>query len=158
KDSDPLTAANYADKAIGLMKSGLDDYQKGSWVARQFLARGDGATRTFTLPNADLIPATLTVYLAPVATATVVHEAANGQDAVDYYLTYLKVSNTPDGPANYAQGTDWSHNPDYDNNQIDWSLAGKQPAVGASYYVTAAGGLYGNATSAYTLNGNVITF
>jgi hypothetical protein len=158
KDSDPLTAANYADKAIGLMKSGLDDYQKGSWVTRQFLARGDGTTRTFTLPNADLMPSTLNVYLAPVVTDRVVHSVLNGQDTVDFYLSYLKVSNTPDGPANYAQGTDWSHNANYENNLIDWSTAAKQPALGAAYYVTAASGETANATTAYSLNGNTITF
>ena len=39
KDSDPRTAADYADKAIGLLKAGLNDYQKGGWSAFQYLAR-----------------------------------------------------------------------------------------------------------------------
>ena len=38
KDSDPRTAADYADKAIGLLKAGLNDYQKGGWSAFQYLA------------------------------------------------------------------------------------------------------------------------
>src|SRR5262249_45442879 len=46
KDSDPTTASKYADKAIALIKSGLRDYQKGGWEARQFLARGDGSRKT----------------------------------------------------------------------------------------------------------------
>src|SRR5262249_28539195 len=135
-----------------------DDYQKGSWVARQFLVRGDGVTRTFTLPNADFDPSTLTVFLSPVTTQAVVHSSANGADAVDYYQTFLKVSNTSDGPANYQQGTDWSHNPDLVENLIDWSLPGKEPAVGATYYVTMTSGLAARATSAYTVSGQTITF
>src|SRR5206468_3007428 len=66
KNSDPITAAMYADKALGLLKSGLNDYQKGNWISRQFLVRGDGATTTFTLPNADLVPGTFTVFLSPI--------------------------------------------------------------------------------------------
>jgi hypothetical protein len=158
KDTDPATADQYADKAIGLIKGGLDDYEKGSWGTRQFLARGDGTTRTFTLPNADLVPSTLNVSLSAVTTQPVVHGAQNGQDAVDYYETFLKVSDTSDGPANYTQGVDWSHNPDYDNSMIDWSLPGKEPAVGATYYVTSTLGLNANTTTAYTLNGDTITF
>jgi hypothetical protein len=158
KDSDPRTAADYADKAIALMKSGLRDYQKGSWVARQFLARGDGRTTTFTLPNADLLPSSLQVFLSGVATTAVVHAAANSQDGVDYYEKFLKVSNTPDGPATYREGVDWRHNPDYGNDQIDWSRAANQPAAGATYYVTVTSILNANPTSSYTLRGNTITF
>jgi hypothetical protein len=156
--SDPRTAADYADKAIGLMKSGLDDYQKGSWVARQFLARGDGTTTAFTLPNADYLPSTLIVYLSPIVTDRVVHTNAGRQDAVDYYLVFLKASNTADGPANYSKGTDWTQNGDYGNNLIDWSKAVNQPAAGATYYVTATSGLNAAATTAYTLSGDTITF
>jgi hypothetical protein len=158
ENNDPGTAANYADKAIGLMRSGLNDYQKLNEVTRQFLARGDGSTRSFTLPNADLIPSTLTVYTSPIVVDRVVHGSESGQDTVDYYLSFLKVSNAPDGPANYAQGTDWSQNGNFGDNMIDWSSASKQPAVGAAYYVTAASGLYASATTAYTLTGNTITF
>ncbi len=158
ENSDPATADNYADKAIGLIKSGLDDYQRGSWVARQFLARGDGTTRTFTLPNADFIPSTLTVYLSAVNTEAVVHESASGQDNVGENLIFLKASNSPDGPANYAEGTDWTHNPNFPNAEIDWSTAANQPKVGATYYVTYTSGENANATSAYTLNGDTITF
>jgi hypothetical protein len=158
KNSDPRTAADYADKAIGLLKSGLHDYQKGSWVTRQFLARGDGTTRSFTLPNADFLPSTLTVFLSPVVTDTIVHGAANGQDTANDYQIFLKVSNSPDGPASYSQGTDWAQNPDYGNDQIDWSPAGKEPAKGATYYVTATSGLNANATTAYTVTGNTVRF
>jgi hypothetical protein len=160
KNSDPTTADNYADKAIGLMKSGLNDYQKGSWVARQFLQRGDGTTRTFTLPNADLLQPSLSVYLSPIVVDKVVRSAMSPQDPVDFYLTFLKVSNTADGPADYTPGSDWQHNPTYDDNMIDWSSAAKKPAVGATYYVTAAGGLYGNSTAPYTYDASshTITF
>jgi hypothetical protein len=159
QNSDPATADNYADKAIGLMKSGLDDYQRGSWVARQFLARGDGVTRTFSLPNADLVPSTLTVYLSAVATVPVVHQVASGQDTVgDDDLILLKASNTRDGPADYAEGADWTHNPNFANNLIDWSAAAKQPKVGGTYFVTYTSGQNAQATTGYTLSGNTITF
>lgn len=158
KTSDPLTAANYADKAIALMKSGLNDYQKGGWVGEQFLAQGDGKTTSFTLPNADLLPSSLLVWIAPVTTQAVVHGDANGQDDVSYYQKFLKVSNTSNGTANYVQGTDWQQNGDYQNNQIDWSLSGKEPAAGSTYYVTMTSALDGVRTSDYTLSGNTITF
>jgi hypothetical protein len=158
KDSDPATAANYADKAIGLMKSGLNDYQARAEVTRQFLARGDGSTRSFTLPNADFIPSSLGVYTSAIVVNKVVHGSANGQDVVGDYLDFLKVSNTPDGPASFARGTDWAQNGDYAENLIDWSPAGQEPAVGATYYVTSSSGLYANSTSAYTLDGSTITF
>lgn len=158
KDTDPATAAGYADKAIGLMKSALHDYQKGSWVARQFLVRGDGATRSFALPNADLDPATLQVYLSPVTTQAVVHGAANGPDAVDYYRAFLKVSDSPDGAAAYLPGTDWRRDTDLANDQLDWSPAGREPARGATYYVTSASIPDADATAAYTLSGRTITF
>jgi hypothetical protein len=157
--SDPTTAANYADKAIGLMKSGLHDYQRGSWVTRQLLARGDGVTRTFTLHNADLLPSTLTVYLSDITTVPVVHQTAGGQDSVGSDdLIFLKASNTRDGSADYTEGTDWTHNPNFANSLIDWSAAASQPKVGATYFVTYTTGQNARSTSAFTLNGNSITF
>jgi hypothetical protein len=155
KNSDPLTAANYADKAIGIMKSGLNDYQKGSETTRQYLARGDGSTTTFTLPNSDLIPASLTVYEAPVTTKAIVRGTSN-TDTVDYYQTFLKVSNTPDGNADYVQGKDWVHDPNLANNEIEWLPSGNHPAAGATYYVTEASS-FSSPSVAYTLNGNTIT-
>ncbi len=158
ENSDPATAANYADKAIALMKSGLDDYQKSSEVTRQFLARGDGATQNFTIANADYIPSSLTVYTSPIVVDKVVHTTQSGQDTVDSYLNFLKVSNTPDGPADYPQGTDWQQDGNYGNGLIDWSSAARQPATGAVYYVTASSGLNATATTAYTVSGTTITF
>jgi hypothetical protein len=127
-------------------------------MTRQFLARGDGTTTSFTLPNADYYPSSFQVYLGAVTTTAVVHGTLNGQDPVAYYQTFLKVSNTPDGPAAYTQGADWSHNSDYANNLIDWSLPGQEPAVGATYYVTSADVFQAAATSAYTLHGTTLTF
>ncbi|MFO1023059.1 MAG: DUF4815 domain-containing protein [Planctomycetales bacterium] len=157
KNLNPLTAANYADKAIALMKSGLRDFQKAGWEARQFLAQGDGSTKTFTLPNADLIPSTLRVYISDVTTKAVTHGTANGQDSVDSYQIFLGASKSP--KANYyQQGTDWRYSGDYQNDQIDWSLSGAEPATGGTYYVTMTSGLNAVQTQAYTLNGNKITF
>src|SRR5207249_7237751 len=110
KTSNPTTANNYADKAIGLLKSALNDYQSGGIDALQLVARGNGTTTTFTLANSDLIPSSLKVYLAPVATTAVVHGSLNGQDSVSYYQKFMKVSNTPDGTPDYTEGVDWQRN------------------------------------------------
>jgi hypothetical protein len=156
KDSDPDTASRYADKAIVFLKSGLRDYQKGGWESRQFLARGDGTTRTFALPHGDIVGSSLRVYLADVGVKKIVRGQAHAQDTVDYYKTFLKVSNTSDGPADYREGRDWRHNPDLANNLIDWSPRGKEPAAGASYYVTLASG-FGARAVQYALRGDSIT-
>jgi hypothetical protein len=157
KNSDPTTAAEYADKAIAVMKSGLNNYQEGDENTRQFLAVGNGSTTTFTLPNSNIVPSSVNVYVAPVTTQAVVHGQANGQDAVGYYYTFLKVSNTANGPANYTQGVDWTHNGNYANNMIDWSLgSANQPAPGATYYVTMSAAIASTPVG-FTLNGNQIT-
>jgi hypothetical protein len=156
KESDLETASKYADKAIAFFKSALHDYQKGGWVSRQFLARGDGTTRTFTLPHGDVVPSSLRVYQAGVWTKKIARGAAHSQDAVDYYQIFLKVSNTEDGPADYREGRDWRHNANLANNLIDWSLGGKEPTVGATYYVTLTSG-FGAKNIQYALKGDTIT-
>lgn len=160
KDPDPLTAANYADKAISLMKSGLNDYQKGSWVGEQYLASGDGVKQAFTLPNTDIHPGTLQVFLSAITTQPVVHGAQDGQDTVDSYRNFLAVSSTPQGPPDFTQGVDWRYNADFGNDQLDWSLRGQEPASGATYYVTSTSGYLAIRLdpAAYTVNGNVVTF
>jgi hypothetical protein len=155
KDSDPTTASKYADKAIALIKSGLRDYQKGGWEARQFLARGDGSRKTFTLPHGDVLRSSMHVYLAKVSTASI-KRGSGTNDPVGYYALYLKVSNSADGPADYKEGVDWRRNPELPNNVIDWSLPGKKPAPGSTYYVTSTSGSAAPLT-AFTLSGNTIT-
>src|SRR5207245_11555064 len=109
------------------------DYQKDGSITRQFLARGNGTNATFTLPNADLIPSSLNVYLAPVTTQAVVRGAANTQDRIGFFLKVLKVSNTHDGHPYYLEGVDWFRNSNLSEDLIDWSLPGKEPAPGAPY-------------------------
>src|SRR6266700_2720685 len=157
KDSDPLISSNYADKAIALMKSALNDYQRGLWVEMQYLARGDGSATTFTIPNADFNPATLKVFFSTVTPKAVVRGSTD-TDAVDYYQRFLKVSNTPDGPANYIEGTDWRYSGDQPNSVIQWLSGGNQPLVGETYYVseTSASGI--GPVGGYTVNGSTITF
>jgi hypothetical protein len=156
--SDSTTADKYADKAIAIMKSGMNDYQKGNWDTRQFLARGDGTTTTFTVPNSDYIPSSVCIYLGPVTTQAVVHGAQNGQDAVAYYQNFLKASNSPDGNPDYKEGTDWAQDGNWGDNMIDWSLGGKQPATGATYYVTMTSGYASNLAGGYTLSGTTLKF
>jgi hypothetical protein len=157
------TADAYADKAIAIIKSGLNDYMSSAPIqSQQFLAQGDGKTATFTLTNADFDPSTLNVYLASVTTESVVRGATPfTQDPVDSYKTFLKVSNTPDGPANYVEGVDWQHNPDFPNEDIDWSLSHTEPSPGQTYDVTmtsAYGDSQANLGSDYTVSGDQISF
>jgi hypothetical protein len=161
KTIDPVTAAAYADKAIALIQMALDDDIKGNWGSQMFLARGDGTTTIFNLPNLGVIDAsTFQVFLAPVTTLAVTKGRANGQDAVAYNAMFLKAYNTPDGPSNYTQGVDWRYNSNYEGNQIDWSLGStNQPAAGATYYVTVASESSDKllAKNKYTLNGTTLT-
>ncbi|MDB6029443.1 MAG: hypothetical protein JWM68_5666, partial [Verrucomicrobiales bacterium] len=157
---DPVTAANYADKAIGLIKSAIQDFQKVGEISQQYLTRGDGTTKTFTLPHTNIVASSLSVYKAPIIVYPVVRSSTtNKSDIVDNYLTFIKVSNTSDGPADYQQGIDWQHTGDLANERIDWSIAGvgHLPAGGATYYVTAASSFDG-ANATVTLSGNSITF
>jgi hypothetical protein len=156
--TDSTTANEYADKAIAVMKSGMNDYQKGSWDTRQFLARGDGTTTSFTVPNSDYIPSSVKIYLGSVTTQAVVHGKQNCQDAVAYYQTFLKASNTPDGNPDYKEGTDWAQDGTWGDNMIDWSLGGKQPGTGATYYVTMTSGMAATKASGFTLSGTTLTF
>jgi hypothetical protein len=153
---DPVTAANYADKTIAFMKSALFDYQRDGSITRQFLTRGNGITTTFTLPNADLIPSSLMVYLAPATTRAVVHGATNGQDAIGNFQKVIKVSNTSDGNPDYLEGVDWFRNSNLPETLIDWSLAGKEPTSGSTYYVTSTSGMFALPTT-FTLSGHAIT-
>jgi PKD repeat protein len=156
---DPVTAAKYADKALALMRSALQDHQKFGEYAQQYIARGNGSTKVFTLPNSNIVASSLTVYKAPISVITATRDTGtNKTDIVDSYLTYIKVSNTPDGPADYVEGTDWRHSGDLLNYVIDWSPAapGHLPAPGATYYVTVASSLDALSTSA-TLTNNTVT-
>ena len=155
----PTLANEYAGRAMALMQSGLNDYQVGTWMATQYLARGNGSTVSFTLPNTGIIPGTLVVYTAPITVQAVTHGAANGQDAVQWYEQFIKASKTSDGNADYTQGVDWQRNGNYAEQDIDWSLgSANQPAAGATYYVTMASRESLNYMSNYTLSGNTITF
>jgi PKD repeat protein len=155
---DPVTAARYADKAIALMKSALNDFQKFGEYGQQYLARGDGSTKVFTLPSTNIVASSLTVYKAPTSVMAVTRVGSGKTDTVDSYLTYIKVSNTSDGPADYREGTDWRHNGDLPNNLIDWSAAqaGHLPAPGSTYYITVTSSLDARSTTA-SLSGNTVS-
>ena len=157
KDSDPVTAAGYADKAIALIYSGLNDYQRGSWATLQYLTRTDGSTTTFTLPNSNIIPSSLKVYEAPIQTVAVTR-GTSSTDTISAYQKIIKVSNTPDGNADYVEGTDWIHSGTIPNDEIGWVSGGKQPAAGQTYYITEASESSANPVTNYTLSGNTITF
>jgi hypothetical protein len=161
KDRDPATAANYADKTIGILISALRDFQKGGAVTQQYLARGDGKTRSFTLANGDLLRPSFSVYLVDVSTQAVKYSAGPAENPNWYYAKYLKVSNSADGPPDYQEGVDWRHNPNLPHNQIEWLPDGHKPALGATYYVTTASSVTASRLvppNQYRLNGKVLTF
>jgi hypothetical protein len=143
KDHAPERASIYADKAIAFLKSALFDLQKSGSCTRQFLKRGDGHTRTFTLPHNDAIHSTLRVYLAPVTAVPVERELQGTTDSVGHYKKFLQVSDTADGTASYQEGKDWRHNPNLAENLIDWSPGGKSPAAGSLYHVTVTSAMDG---------------
>ena len=156
---DPVTAAKYADKGLALMRSAIQDFQKFGEYAQQYIARGNGSNKVFTLPNTNIVASSLKVFKAPISVIPVTRDTStNKTDFVESYLTYIKVSNTSDGPADYVEGTDWRHNSDLPNYLIDWSSAapGHLPTPGATYYVTVASSLDALSTSA-TLSGNTVT-
>src|SRR5262249_14375401 len=156
---DPVTAAKYADKALALIRSALQDHQKFGEYAQQYIARGNGSNKVFTLPNTNIVASSLSISKAPISVIAVTRDTStNKTDIVDSYLTYIKVSNTSNGPADYVEGTDWRHSGDLVNYVIDWSIAapGHLPAPGVTYYVTVASSLDSSSTSA-TLSGNTIT-
>jgi fibronectin type 3 domain-containing protein len=172
KSSDPTTAAAYAGKAIALIESGLNDAQVAGWTSIQYLARGNGSTTTFTLPNSNIISSTLGVYEVPVRTIAVVR-GNSSTDTIGDNETILKISNTPDGNADYVGGTDWStgaaapgggHDgtlPNQGGGELKWLSGGKQPTAGSTYYVTETSGVtawQNGPVGYYTLNGNTITF
>jgi hypothetical protein len=151
------TAEQYADKAIALMLSAMRDFKRGSEDTRQFLALGDGKSRTFVLPHKDVYPNSVKVYLGPVVEKAIVKGASHGQDDADYYSTFVRVSKTPGGPADYEEGHDWRHNGNYRNDKIDWSPGGNEPPTGSTYYVTEAQGIAGQPVAhEYTFGNNVI--
>ena len=158
KELAPRTAADYADKAIGLMKSGVRDYQKGGWAVYQYLARGDGSTKTFALANDDVIASTLRVYLAPVTTLSVTHGAADSRDVFAYYNHIIKVSDAADGPSDYLAERDWIHRGAARNNEIDWAPSGREPAAGAQYFITSAPSFGSVQTTGFSYSGGAITF
>jgi hypothetical protein len=158
--SNPAQAQNYADKALGLMSSALTDYQQGTWLSRQYLARGDGTTTTFTIPNTDYVPSSLNVYLGPVTTQAIVR-GTGSSDTAGYNLDFVKVSDSYDATPNYTPGTDWLHDPNISQDQIEWTTTGSHPAAGATYYLTSASGKSATLVtprSGYTISGTTITF
>ncbi|MCY2990402.1 MAG: hypothetical protein NTY19_21370 [Planctomycetota bacterium] len=156
KDSDPRSAARYADKALALIKSGLRDYHRGGWETRQFLARGDGLTRIFQLPEVEVMPGSLKVFLADVKTQGVKRDGDADADPVDYYRIFLQVSDSSDGPADYQEGSDWRRNGNLPNNLLDWSGADRKPAPNATYYVTSTTGHNAKLTPATLLRRQIL--
>ncbi len=131
---DPTTANKYADKALALMHSALQDHQKFGEYAQQYIGRGDGYDQSVPrLPNTNIV--SLKVYRAPISVESPTRSSGieqNRRGLIPSFLTYIKVSNTSDGPTNYVEGRDMQHSGDVRKELIDWSIATTNiPAAGA---------------------------
>src|SRR5207253_2321737 len=68
------TIQNYANKTLALMRVlARDQVYGGPSATQEFLAVGDGATKSFTLRMAPATPAAVKVYLAPLTTKSFVY-------------------------------------------------------------------------------------
>jgi len=160
KDIDPATADKYADKAVALMYSLTHDIQKGGEGPRQLAFRGDGTTNQYVIPHADVLPNTIKFFVSTASVLTMTRDTTYGLSDYSsslYNQQILKVSNTPDGTADYVEGVDWRHTGDQEGRQIEWIAGGHRPADGASYYVTVSGGALNATNVAFTRSGLTAT-
>lgn len=145
KDIDEDTARIYADKALGLMIAAVRDSPRADNSCMQFLARGDGRHSAFTLADTDYIPSSVRVHLTTVLVVSATKGAAHGEDVISnggspaVNAQFLKLSRTPDGPADYIMGRDWRPSTTREG-AIEWLGAGREPAAGTRYYVTMVNG------------------
>lgn len=173
KDTDPTTAAKYAQRAIGVIRCGLNSSCHAYDSGKVFLGKGDGSTQDFTVPDATFDASTLKVYTNDVFVIAVTKGAAGGSD---YYYPYAKpvrvtLTNSASGPADYAEGADWrtdltlypgaaDNDGHYTYRLIDWSPGGAEPTTGSTYYVLAAYFLDGYSkkvlTTDYTVSGTTV--
>lgn len=169
KTADPTFSQQCWEKGVALVRLGVEGNFRDVFSARSYLGRGTGALTTFTIPDATRDAATLKVYLAPVSTSAVVRGGtANGRDVIANYAgigsRIIKVSNTNDGTADYAETTAWLRGPlgGGSDPEISWSPGGSEPAAGATYYVTradhSANAVLQTLTTQYTVSGTTITF
>jgi len=160
KDSDPATAERYADKAVALLYSLTHDIQKAGEGPREIVFRGDGARNQYVIPHADVLPDTIKFFVSTVDVIPMTRDTTYGLSDYGsslYNEQILKVSDTPDGPADYVEGVDWRHTGDQEGRQIEWVAGGHRPADGATYYVTGSGGALNAHNVAFTRNGLTCT-
>ena len=126
----------YGKKGVALMKVLARNHSYGSVPEAAFLGRGDGTTREFTLPFLPLAGKPCSVHLQEIKITPLTYEAGGFSKLGPYGKVY-KISNTSDGPADYAAGEYVFTYRDGPAGQggIRW-LTGHHPAAGATYYVT----------------------
>jgi hypothetical protein len=158
RTTDPVTAQAYADKAIGILTSAtqglVDESDTGSQVV---VGVGDGQTTQFALPNGGVDASSLLVWTPSVVVQPVVRGTGT-DDLANFYTQLISVSDSATGPATYVKGVDWQYDPS-NLGRIEWLPGGKQPAAGATYYITEATGWETAVATGYTLvNGNALHF
>ncbi len=179
--SDPVQASKYADKAISIITSGLQDYQQLSYSALLRVGRGDGANRDFVIPNADFHTSTLQVLTCPVTSWANTRrsdylwdEAGSPFAHTGFFFDRVANTSSTTAAASFTKGIDWKHATGDDhldklidtstggrfwwNNQIDWSIGGSKPANGATYYMQGCSYTDVAPTAAWTRVGTTVTF
>jgi hypothetical protein len=130
------TIQSYANKTMALMRVMARDQVYGTpdW-SQEFLAVGDGSTRTFALRMPAAAGASVTVYLAPLTSKSFTYSGSVTTLCSDYcFDPIVKVSNSAGGPGSYTRSIDYHEG--YPN-KLNW-LGANHPANGATFYANVA--------------------
>lgn len=136
KQTAPKEAAVYARKALALMQVMAHHNMYGSIENAELLGLGDGTRTVFELPRIPMPGTPVEVFRVPTKVVKLEYKGAAAPLGV--FAVAARVSNTENGPADYAPQ---DYRIRYLDNKINayyvlcW-LTDKHPAPGATYYVT----------------------
>jgi len=125
-------AATYSKKAVAVLKTMARSFPLiAPNQNHQFLAFGDGATKTFTLPMTPLTGTTVKVFSNATAVSSYTYSAAGQQDVTQEFSSaalypVLRVSNTMAGATSNAA-------PEY-TKEVDWHVSLRDQVNGDSQF------------------------
>lgn len=134
KTKDPAQARKYGLKALALMKVLARHHYFGGVANGQTLGLGDGTRKSFALPFAPADPASVAVFTVPVERIPIVYQ---GAAKLPRFEPILKISDTPQGAADYAPG-DYTFLYRSADSTFVLHWGAKHPASGGTYYVSLA--------------------
>lgn len=156
---DPGVVSAYSRKAVAVMKVmarhhwyRLVDGGTQPEGTVEYLGLGDGVRTLFALPRPVTAAPAPKAYLTP-ATELALTYSGPRQTMPSGFCPILKISNTPGGPAHYANEIDY-HMSWY--NTLKW-VGAHHPSAGATYYVTVANRALQTAGNA-SFSGSTVTF